>query len=75
MEIQVRPELRWIDRVRDDLREKQLSVKDVQNRTKWRQAVTNIDPTPVSYTHLNCWCNSLGISKIKKKILEVISTL
>ncbi|XP_066965444.1 uncharacterized protein [Macrobrachium rosenbergii] len=39
------PKRRCMDVVREDLRDKQLSEDDVFDRTKWRKAVRNIDPT------------------------------
>ena len=38
-----RPRLRWMDRVRGDLRQHQLDPKLAQNRVAWRKAVTAID--------------------------------
>lgn len=40
-----RPKRRWMDCVREDLREKQLSEDDVHDRAWWRRAVKIIDPT------------------------------
>ena len=40
-----RPKRRWMDCVREDLREKQLSEDDAYDRAGWRRAVKNIDPT------------------------------
>ena len=39
-----RPRLRWMDRVRSDLRPRQLDPKLAQNREAWRNAVRAIDP-------------------------------
>ena len=40
-----RPKQRWMDNVRDDMRDKQLSEDDVHNRAGWKRTVRNIDPT------------------------------
>ena len=40
-----RPKQRWMDNVREDMRDKQLSEDDVHDRARWRSAVRNIDPT------------------------------
>ena len=40
-----RPKRRWMDCMREDMREKQLAEEDVHDRTRWRRAVRNIDPT------------------------------
>ena len=39
-----RPKLRWMDRVRSDLRQHQLDPKLAQNREAWRNAIMAIDP-------------------------------
>ena len=39
-----RPKLRWMDRVRSDMKEHQLDPKLGQNREAWRNAVMAIDP-------------------------------
>ena len=39
-----RPRLRWMDRVRSDLKQHQLDPKLTQNREAWRKAVMAIDP-------------------------------
>ena len=39
-----RPRLRWMDRVRSDLKQHQLDPKFAQNREGWRKAVMAIDP-------------------------------
>ena len=36
--------LRWMDRVRSDLRQHQLDPKLAQNRETWRKAIMAIDP-------------------------------
>ena len=38
-----RPERRWMDSVNVDLREKELSGEDMQNRAGWKQLVTLSD--------------------------------
>ena len=41
-----RPKKRWADRVKDDLREKGLSVSgEVYDRAAWRRLSSHIDPT------------------------------
>ena len=39
-----RPKRRWMGCIRDDRREKQLSVEGEHDRAKWRQAVRNTSP-------------------------------
>ena len=39
-----RPRLRWMDRVRSNMNEKQLDPKLAQNGEAWRKAVMVIDP-------------------------------
>lgn len=39
------PNHRWMDCVREDLREKQLTENHVYGRARWRKAVQNIHPT------------------------------
>ena len=39
-----RPRLRWMDRVRSDMKKHQLDPKLGQNREAWRNAVMAIDP-------------------------------
>ena len=36
---------RWLDRVRDDIKEKELSGEEVYNQTSWRCISSNIDHT------------------------------
>ena len=40
-----RPKRRWLDRVRDDIKEKGLSGEDVYDRATWRCMSSYIDPT------------------------------
>ena len=40
-----RPKRRWLDKVKDDIKEKGLSVDDVYNRATWRCMSSYIDPT------------------------------
>ena len=40
-----RPKRRWMDSIRNDLSEKELSREDTQDRAKWRSLMRNIDPT------------------------------
>ena len=39
-----RPKLRWMDRLREDMREKGLTENDTQNRTRWRARTKAGDP-------------------------------
>ena len=39
-----RPKLRWMDRVRSDLRQHQLDADLAQNREAWKKAIMAIDP-------------------------------
>ena len=39
-----RPRLRWMDRVRSDLRQHHLDTELAQNREAWRKAIMVIDP-------------------------------
>ena len=36
---------RWLDSIRNDLSERELSGEDAQDRAKWRRLIRNIDPT------------------------------
>ena len=40
-----RPKRRWLDSIRNDLSEKELSREDTQDRAKWRRLIRHIDPT------------------------------
>ena len=40
-----RPKRMWLDNIRNDLSEKELSEEDVQDRVKWRRPIRIIDPT------------------------------
>ena len=40
-----RPKRRWLDSIRNDLSEKELSREDAQDRAKWRRLIRHIDPT------------------------------
>ena len=40
-----RPKQRWLDSIRNDLSERELSREDVQDRAKWRRLIRHIDPT------------------------------
>ncbi|KAI5726127.1 hypothetical protein M8J77_024147 [Diaphorina citri] len=39
-----RPKKKWINNINEDLREKQLTGNEVQNRHDWRQLTRNVDP-------------------------------
>ena len=39
------PKRRWLDNVKDDIREKGLSADDVYDRATWRRMSSYIDPT------------------------------
>ena len=40
-----RPKRRWLDKVKDDIKEKGLSTDDVYDRATWRRMSSYIDPT------------------------------
>ena len=40
-----RPKRRWLDKVKDDIKEKGLSADDVYDRATWRRMSSYIDPT------------------------------
>ena len=40
-----RPKRRWLDSIRNDLSERQLSGEDAQDRANWRRLTRHIDPT------------------------------
>ena len=40
-----RPKRRWLDKVKDDIKEKGLSADDVYDRAIWRRMSSYIDPT------------------------------
>ena len=40
-----RPKRRWLDSIRHDLSERELSREDAQDRAKWRRLIRHIDPT------------------------------
>ena len=40
-----RPKRRWLDKVKDDIKEKGLSADDVYDRATWRGMSPYIDPT------------------------------
>ena len=39
------PKRRWLDSIRNDLSERELSREDAQDRAKWRGLIRHIDPT------------------------------
>ena len=39
------PKRRWLDKVKDDIKEKGLSADEVYDRAKWRRMSSYIDPT------------------------------
>ena len=39
-----RPKRRWLDSIRNDLSERELSGEEVQDRVKWRRLIRNIKP-------------------------------
>ena len=41
----VRPKRRWLDNIRNDLSERELSGEEAQDRVLWRHLIRNIDPT------------------------------
>ena len=40
-----RPNLRWLDNIRNDLSERELSGEETQYWVEWRRLIRNIDPT------------------------------
>ena len=40
-----RPKRRWLDSIRNDLSERELSMEDTQDRAKWRRLIRHIDTT------------------------------
>ena len=36
---------RWLDNIRNDLSDRELSGEEAQDRIKWRRLIRNIDPT------------------------------
>ena len=40
-----RPKIRWLDKVKDDIKDKGLSADDVYDRATWRRMPSYIDPT------------------------------
>ena len=40
-----RPKRRWLDKVKDDIKEKVLSADHVYDRATWRRMSSYIDPT------------------------------
>ena len=39
-----RPKRRWLDSIRNDLSERELSGEDAQDRAKWRRLIRHINP-------------------------------
>ena len=39
------PKRRWLDSIRIDLSERELTEEDAQDREKWRRLIRRIDPT------------------------------
>ena len=42
-----RPKRRWLDNIKNDLSERELSGEEAQDRVQWRHLIRNIDPTEV----------------------------
>ena len=40
-----RPKRRWLDNIKNDLSERELSGEEVRDRAKWRCFIRNINPT------------------------------
>ena len=40
-----RPKRMWLDSIRNDLSERELSGEDAEDRAKWRRLIRHIDPT------------------------------
>ena len=45
MQVQGKRKRRWLDRVRDDIKEKGLSEEEVYDRATWRHMSSYMDPT------------------------------
>ena len=39
-----RPKQRWLDNIKNDLSERELSGEEAQDRVQWRRLIRNIDP-------------------------------
>ena len=39
-----RPKRRWLDNIKNDLSERELSGEEAQDRVQWRRLIRNIDP-------------------------------
>ena len=39
-----RPKRRWLDNIKNDLSERELSGEEAQDRVQWRHLIRNIDP-------------------------------
>ena len=40
-----RPKRRWLDKIKDDIKEKGLSADEVYDRATWRRMLSYINPT------------------------------
>ena len=40
-----RPKRRWLDNIKNDLSERELSGEEAQDRVQWTRLIRNIDPT------------------------------
>ena len=40
-----RPKWRWLDNIRKDLSERELSWEEAQDRVKWRRLIRHMEPT------------------------------
>ena len=40
-----RPKRRWLDNIKNDLSERELSGEEAQDRVQWRHTIRHIDPT------------------------------
>ena len=40
-----RPKRRWLDNIKNDLSERELSGEEAPDRVQWRRLIRNIDPT------------------------------
>ena len=40
-----RPKQRWLDNIKNDLSERELSGEEAQDQVQWRRLIRNIDPT------------------------------
>ena len=62
-----RPKRWWLDNIRNDLSERELSEEEVQDRIKLRRLITNINPTCMYFIWQNPFRLQIDVKSIKKK--------